>query len=769
MTSTPCGWAGFRIGLVAAAILAVGGPAAAAAEPAVQVADLVTAGVDGDGLDETPMLAVGETVYFRGRDAAHGTELWRSDGTPETTAMVRDVCPGPCDSSPAELVEVDGTVFFVASDGLTGRELWRSDGTAAGTLLVRDICPGACGAIAAGSGAKPVRVGDRLLFRAADPEAGSELWGSDGTLAGTARLADLCPGPCDGGIYDLAAAGSEALFRARDPGHGIEPWRSDGTAAGTFVLADLCPGPCSSGFERDQDSLFGRTFLRLGDETLVWWLSAHVPSLSACWTLWSSDPAHRVAGKRVLACGFSNLPPPPLVELGGVPYFGFDKALWKVDLAAAERKLVYELWSTPVEIVRMGARLFFAGRKEGGWELWRSDGTAAGTELVVDTAPGEVWGNPSQLTPAGDRLYFTSNAKPGLPVEGKQLWASDGSLTGAKRLHPPSGTLSGMAALTASGNRLFLAAAGSSGGRELWRSDGTTGGTVLVRDLHDDPGSSHPRGLAASDGTIVFSARTRPWPAYPPEAVWRSDGTPAGTSLLGPLGAVVTPTSFGGSLLFSAQAVTWPYFSLFATDGTATGTRAIGPGATATQELGARLFFAGSGAEGVELWVTDGTAAGSRLVKDIRPGFEEQLDTYGLPPYPRSSSPYGFVPLGSVVLFVAADDEHGEELWRSDGTPAGTTLVADLCPGPCSPRIAETTGFGGRVFFVADGPGASGRELWTSDGTAAGTRPAIDLLPGAASSNPRDLAVFAGRLLLFADDAAGRERLFASDGAVTGA
>ncbi len=72
-------------------------------------------------------------------DGASGRELWRSDGTPEGTALVRDVLPGPGSASPSCLVEADGSLLFVADDGRHGDELWRSDGTEAGTELARDI------------------------------------------------------------------------------------------------------------------------------------------------------------------------------------------------------------------------------------------------------------------------------------------------------------------------------------------------------------------------------------------------------------------------------------------------------------------------------------------------------------------------------------------------------------------------------------------------------------------------------------------------------
>ena len=75
----------------------------------------------------------------------------------------------------------------------------------------------------------------------------------------------------------------------------------------------------------------------------------------------------------------------------------------------------------------------------------------------------------------------------------------------------------------------------------------------------------------------------------------------------------------------------------------------------------------------------------------------------------------------------------GQELWKSDGTAAGTTLVKNIRPGSgtsSSPR--ELTNVNGTLFFVAD-DGVTGQELWKSDGTAAGTVLVRDIHPGSGS------------------------------------
>ncbi len=119
------------------------------------VMDSMTAGVEdlpplldinaqvGDAFNSPgPYVVVNEITYFVPDTQAHGTELWRTDGTVEGTVLVKDIAPGAASSSPFLLTNVSGTLYFVANDGVTGNELWKSDGTPAGTTLVKDIVPG---------------------------------------------------------------------------------------------------------------------------------------------------------------------------------------------------------------------------------------------------------------------------------------------------------------------------------------------------------------------------------------------------------------------------------------------------------------------------------------------------------------------------------------------------------------------------------------------------------------------------------------------------
>lgn len=150
-------------------------------------------------------------------------------------------------------------------------------------------------------------------------------------------------------------------------------------------------------------------------------------------------------------------------------------------------------------------------------------------------------------------------------------------------------------------------------------------------------------------------------------------------------------------------------------------------------------FSADDGSTGAELWVSDGTDAGTALLKDIKSGNK------------KSSSPEDLVVYNGSLYFSADDGLNGRELWVSDGTAAGTVLFKDIHPGTnqgASP--SDLTVFNGKLYFSAD-DGVNGRELWESDGTAVGTVLNTDIQAGSTGSSPTELAISDGKLYFQAD------------------
>jgi ELWxxDGT repeat protein len=145
----------------------------------------------------------------------------------------------------------------------------------------------------------------------------------------------------------------------------------------------------------------------------------------------------------------------------------------------------------------------------------------------------------------------------------------------------------------------------------------------------------------------------------------------------------------------------------------------------------------------IKLWKSDGTAAGTVQVADIKPGSRTE----------DSSDPRRLTVHGKSLLFIAEDGVNGFELWKSDGTAKGTTLVADINPGIGSSIHGFSSEgyqfpiYSNNIYFSAT-DGVSGYELWKSDGSSTGTKRVADINPGPSGSGPRELTVV-GETLFF--------------------
>ena len=872
---------------------------AAGAGPASLVLDINSIGFSGDDRVGVtgPFLPMGGKVLFPAFEASSGTEIWVSDGTPEGTRLVRDLCPGPC-SYTFHLLGAAGNVglFWVNGEGrfTDPVELWRTDGTAVGTFRLFSNADGGPGTDCFVVERTPaVSLGGLLLLSLSNPEAGCELWSTDGTAAGTVLVKDIFPGPDNSAPNQFAVAGGQLYFFANDPG-GSGLWRSDGTAAGTTLLHSF---PVNTP-RRNLTAAGSRVFFiadQFGEQRL-----------------WTSDGT--AAGTKQLAA-FDELKPRLFQEIGGIFYFladdggGFD--LWRSDGTVAGTVEVTDFNQSdpffdfqPSEIVKLGSRLVFvtddglsgprlwtsggtpattapfegcpegcptipdvfhhegnptvkvgnravfAGEDARGVELWITDGTGAGTRMIRDLCPGECSSYPHGLFGALGKAFF-SGQNPGSfghwatdgtaegtvhiadatpdssggdllkipPVtvggqvfyaakdspNGPQLWVSDGSPEGTR----PAGAIHGSgpgsfpSELVRAGSEIrFVACDGQS--RTVWRSGGTAASTSALAAASVHCSNNPPKDLVVSGGLTFFLMKDPSESVY---RLWRTDGTEGGTLQLGGPGFTEagTPVVFGGRVVFLITDSNGGSAALWESNGSPAGTRklfdfpadVVFPVDLAV--LGPELYFvAQTGSFRYhQLWRSDGTKAGTRQVTDFDHPFfaseglriaraagivffvddeDELWKTNGTPAgtaivLPDTSGPRG----GDVSNLVAFQDEvyfmayasnedlrHG--LWRSNGTAAGTKLVKAIGPKPENPWYTE---LGGRLFFVAADE-EHGLELWRTDGSAAGTVLVRDIAPGSPSSRPSWLAA-AGSLLYFAagEDEHGIE-LWRSDGTPEG-
>ena len=650
------------------------------------------------------LTVVGTTLFFRAT-GPDGIELWKTDGTPGGTVQVKDIRPGTTGSNPNYLIGVPSAslVYFSANDGTNGTEIWKSDGTEAGTVMVKDI--------QASGSSNPMalrRFGSDVLFSAAVGTDGREPWITDGTAAGTFRLADIDPGTGSSLVADATAPvfttiGRDAYFVA-DDGTDLALWTTDGTTAGTVEVDGYALG---GPYARAQQiaAIDGKVFAALASVEE----NRGAPATA---TLWVFDPAASGTGNVELATFSLSLDRrAPITQLEG---FG-------------------------------GEAFFGASFRNGGLELWKSDGTVSGTRQVIDIWPGAA---SSSASPVATPLGLILRAQD--PVAHLEVWFSDGTRAGTVMLgdfapgNSPGNTSSQSAPMPVAtlNSRVYFAARDGLGAA-LWRTDGTPAGTERVWVGTTNAGSSVPGQLAQFGAGMLFSAVSgatgrEPWVTY--------DGTPAGTLSLGDLApgpASSAPEEFtmlGSIALFRAYtpATGW---ELFRTDGSPGGTTLvadINPGAASSHPaelelLGSYVYFrACEPSSGCELWRSNGTAAGTTLVMDIIPGiagsFPEELTT-----------------IGSEMLFRATTAASGTELWRTRGSVPSTYLVAEIAPGAASSLPQRIQAAGTKAFFFAD-DGTHGLEPWVSDGSPAGTFLLRDIAAGAEDSSDAALSPLFSRV-----------------------
>jgi ELWxxDGT repeat protein len=227
------------------------------------------------------------------------------------------------------------------------------------------------------------------------------------------------------------------------------------------------------------------------------------------------------------------------------------------------------------------------------------------------------------------------------------------------------------------------------------------------------------------------------------------------------------PVEYGGLAWFSGTDNTHGY-ELWVSDGTPSGTRILkdiypGPESSAPSHLAAfgtkLLFFARTEEFGDELWISDGSPEGTTMVRDINPGIRGSLDAISS----------GFQQLGDQMLFSADDGVHGNAIWSTDGTESGTVLIKDLYTGPESSNwnFMYPSLFRDRIFFSAD-DGVHGRELWITDGSTEGTFLFKDIAPGLEGSHVKAFTILDDLLFFEASDGVHNIELWRSDGTVEG-
>ncbi len=651
-----------------------------------------------------------------------GWELWRSDGTDAGTYRVGALYADYL-SIPAQLTNYDNKLYFSASDG-TGRKLWVSDGTDAGTIPA----PGNHDVLISGDylGTSFPILNGSLLIPGEETAGGQGLYKYNASnTAGLVKIRDLAP-PGDTALIipsEMKIVHHTLYFKVTSSASGThdELWSSGGTWLSTKPVQKFLPGETIRNIYNGNDicyfvksgGIFGTELWR----TLNTYFGEFPILVSDVFKgATGSYPAYLTAfkGKLVFAAADEKKGYELFMTGGNAFNTNLVKDINTVATKSSNAGFNFSNGLGYKGMAEIGDQVLFnAYERVHGYELYKSDGTPGGTELLNDVVPGEDGFNVQEFISKNNAVYFIAQLKdraaiyktngnkkglkkitpdyssiPSFAVTNNglvfytiynsssslyELWRSDGTGAGTYLLSPAAYNLS---YLTTIGNMALFVAGDAMNGNELWKSDGSLAGTTLVRDINPGSNGSYPAGMFPYKNEVYFSAEdgTSANPSF-----WKSNGTQAGTIKL----KEIDP--FWGNTVAS----TARYFGI-------------------SNNI---LYFSAidhNDLNGTQFWRTDGTVAGTQVVKDINP-------TSGS----AARGPFLLTDVNGTLFFTANDGVHGNEVWKSNGTADGTLLVSDLTPGLPGSTITGLTGFSGKLYFQN---AVNNRYyLWESDGTEAGT------------------------------------------------
>jgi ELWxxDGT repeat protein len=765
----------------------------------------------------TSFVTDGTRFAFAADDGTSGREPWISDGTAAGTRRIGDLVAGSGGSDPCGFIFAGGNLYFTATTPASGREAYVWTGGAAAPTLIADFTPGSASTFNMNTGiggSEPYRaafganaiflaldsgviesigpgrfvkvtptgvtvltvdsridvgqepvprdqvgvaVGASFYFAATIGSDESEPWVTDGTAGGTRKILDIVPGATKSGPYNWAVFQGQAYFlvKSGNPTGKTAIWRTDGTAAGTIPAVQM-----------------ERTTLQTGPDEFVvfadqlWFPTSTTRRNTTDFVkLWRSDGTQ-----------------------AGTMVFSGDR-FTKVDPNDG----------SPIDKLTVaGGRLhFLAGTAATGSEWWSTDGST-----LLDM--GEIIPGPDDIklglsTP----IHFGGAPGAGLLIAAlggvDRMWLSTGG-TAQMLLQPTIGPqpadIGGLTAL-GTGGALFSAKQADGIGR-VWITDGTGAGTRVISDPPVGTNTSPVIALLPRSGTVVgghvwvgrddhgqHSGSTYaplgtepfvldPTAADPGLALVADIATGTWTGgISGIRGNASNPdgfTAIGSSVFFRGSSNTHGAEIFRSTGVGATLVSDIRPGSSGSmpRELGVingkLLFIADDGTHGAEWWAHDPVAGTTQMLLDINPG------SGSCEPGPQVNQLRTWVVMGGHAYFRASSGAAGRQLWRTDGTPAGTTLVKTINPSGSAFPLVDNRPYGmgvlgNRLLFAAS-DGSTGEELWTSDGTSAGTVRLADIAPGSGSSSPYGHVVLGGWSYFSATNGTNGRELWRTDGAL---
>ena len=433
--------------------------------------------------------------------------------------LVRDIYIGSRNGEITKTTDVDGVLYFNARNE-ESYGLWKTDGTSSGTTQLSTL------------EGKPtddneyVDVNDKLFFSNFEDETGTELWVSDGTEDGTKVVLDLFD-EGSSNPQQLTQVGNELYFAADSDGDEVsELWKTDGTEEGTESVLDSAVSNLTS------------------VKGTAYFTQDEFPG-----ALWKLNNGTGEAEEILENTGSDTIA--SLTEVDGSLYFVRNEyELWRVEDNSSLPEKVEE-YDRPEnsegiqDLIEVDDTLFFSFNDgEIGRELYKSNGTADNTGLVLDVSPdmkdaGTTINLSSELSGFTDvegTLYFVADSNDN---DNQELWKSDGTEEGTQSVREFERDV--FRPINVGGTAYFGVESGFNR-YDVWRTDGTEEGTELATDIQGRDYFS----AEAANGDFYFPSDERFLDDSTGRELWTIDNTP------------------DVSVLFDAQT----YTHLYTTDGT---------------------------------------------------------------------------------------------------------------------------------------------------------------------------------------------------------
>jgi len=614
-----------------------------------------------------------------GDDEGCGLYTISANGTlPVLRATVNTICE--CQRNEAVYLG-DTLLVFTAKDSLLGRELWGLPAQSSTPFLISDIDP------SGDSNPEEFYVFNDVLYFSADGPDGRELYRTDGTKEGTYQVKNISFSSISSSPKDFIEYNNELFFLASGA-----LYKTDGTEVGTVEIADVIGANELSG---------GNNLMYIGANEL-----------------WASDGT--AAGTLQLVeiyPGAEHGEPRNLYVKDDIVYFFATDELHNREFFKNEGIAISEL----IKDINTGTEDYtgeftpfdnhlYLSKNESDTMLWRSDGTTGDIEPFYNLEKE----NFMPLAIKNGLLFFTTDNETGA-FQGKILWKTDGTEVGTVPLTHADSVLQISSNPVIEHYKDFLISGIFNSIPVLFRYDIQT--ESLVQELRDEK----LRGKYAFIGDDLY---------------YSYEDNVVGTEL------------YKNENLFRDINLTGSSF----------------PGSSVFTTIDNKLFFnASAEVSGNELYVTDGTTSGTMLIQDISPNINESsffqkfsryknnialevsngsrgywlsdgtdVGTYKIGEYGQATADVPFAELNGDLFFRGHDDINGTELWKSNGTVGGSSLLKKLNNTSERGFPRSFYQFNNIMYFF--GNDDSGffnglRYLWRSDGTASGTFKVSDSVP----------------------------------------